>query len=216
MIKNSIALLFLLLLFGCGSTKLSNSWKSKSFQNITTKKIVVAAKHSDIEVRKSYETAIIKKLNDLGVNAIEAYKNFPDLEEKEERTQEEINQILETFSKKGIEGIIVTSLKNTITQNNVSDTERLDIPTAYQKKRFFTFNDYDDLRALPSLDILDFDDPTTKLESTTYILEALVYDITLEKNEQLIGVNIIEVIDPGSGKSMLNKFSKILTEQFKK
>ena len=216
MIKNSIVLLFLVLFIGCGSIKLSNSWKSKDFQNITSKKIVVIAKSPDVEIRKSYEAVITKKLNDLGISAVESYKHFPNLEEKEERTQEEINQILGSFSKEGIEGIILTSLKNTIYQNNTSDSEKLDVPTAYQRKSFFTFKNYADLRELPGLDDLDFDDPVTEMESITYILEALIYDITLEKNEQLVGVNIIEITNPGSGRGVLNKFSKVLSTQFKK
>ncbi len=210
-------LLFLLVCSACSSVKLMDSWKSENFQSSENQKILVAAKSPELAVRKSYETAIANQLKSQGITAVAIHQLFPDFKDKETPTEDEVITILNTFKAEGITSILVTSLKETITTKNDNTPQRAVIPTEYRNKSFFSFNSGDNVYDLPKLAPLGGGEvPKVVLTSTTYILEAITYDITQEKDNQLVHVSLVEVTDPNSGKKILNQFSKIVSNQFKK
>ncbi|KAA1244447.1 hypothetical protein [Aquimarina sp. RZ0] len=212
-----LVILLCIITWSCSSVKLIDSWESKDFQAVKSKKILIAAKSPDVEVRKSYEVSIANQLRNQGINAIEIHKTFPDFEEKEDPTEEEIAEITKQFKNDGITAILVTSLKNTINTRNDNTPKRVDIPAEYQKRYFFSFNAGDDIHMLPKLSALEGGDvPKVELTSTTYVLEAITYDLSQKKDKQLVNVCLVDVTDPNSGKKILNKFSKIVSDQFKK
>ncbi len=214
--KIALGLLILVLFSSCSSVKLMDSWKSADFQAVKSSKILIAAKSPDLEVRKSYEIAIANQLKNQGIDAVEMHKIFPDFEEKENPTEEEVAEIIKQFDAEGITSVLVTSLKNTIKTTNEDTPQRIDIPTAYQNRYFFSFNNSDDVHALPKLPSLESDDvPKVELTSTTYVLEAVTYDLTQEKKKQLMNVCLVDITDPSSAKKVLQKFSKIVASQFK-
>lgn len=206
-----------ILISSCSTIKLMDSWSSKDFQAIKKKKILVAAKNPDLKIRKTYEIAIANKLRNQGIDAIEIHKKFPDFEEKKTLTKEEETEIIQLFTNEGITGVMVASLKNTIETNNFETPKGADIPREYRDKYFFSYSKVDDISALPNLDSIDFDDPPeVAIKSTTYVLETVTYDLSLAKEKQLVNVCLIDVTDPDSGSQVLSKFSKIVSDQFKK
>ncbi|WP_298539052.1 hypothetical protein [uncultured Aquimarina sp.] len=203
--------------WSCSTIKLIDSWKSEDFQTVKSKKILVAAKSPNPTIQKSYEKAIASKLRGQQIDAIEMHKVFPSIEDKKERTAEEIEQILRMFKEKKIEALLITSLKKTIETNNSSKPERGKILMKDIKKGFFSIEDYDNLKDLPDLDKLDFDTSReSKTIATTYILESTTYDLALEKNQQLVNVCLLDVIDPNTSDQVLNAFVKVISDQFKK
>jgi len=101
------------ILSSCASMKLTKSWESNSFENTKKEKILVVSRATDLEIRKAFEQEIVSKLKAEGINAVAAYKAFPDLKDKKNRSEEEINQLLAMFKSKGINAILSTSLKDT-------------------------------------------------------------------------------------------------------
>ncbi len=210
------ALIIVWVCSACSSVKLLDSWKSQSFKSFAGQKILVAAKSPDLEVRKSYEIAIVNQLRKQGIKAIEIHKTFPSFEEKENPTDEEVSKIVKQFKEKGITAILITSLKSTIKTKSDNAPQLVDIPNQYQNKYLFSFNNSDDVHALPKLSALGTNDtPRVELTSTTYVLEAITYDLTQEKDKQLVNVCLVDVTDPDSGKKILERFSKIVSDQFK-
>ncbi|WP_298311307.1 hypothetical protein [uncultured Aquimarina sp.] len=203
--------------WSCSTIKLIDSWKSEDFQTVKSKKILVAAKSPNPTIQKSYEKAIASKLRGQQIDAIEMHKVFPSIEDKKERTAEEIEQILRMFKEKKIEALLITSLKKTIETNNSSKPERGKILMEDIRKGSFSIEDYDNLKDLPDLDKLDFDTSReSKTIATTYILESTTYDLALEKNQQLVNVCLLDVIDPNTSDQVLNAFVKVISDQFKK
>ncbi len=213
-----VSILCLALLFtSCGASEVIDSWKSDNFQNIKGNKILVIAKTPDPIVQKTYEKAIVSKLQGQHIDAIGMHRIFPDIEDKEQRTTEEVEQILRMFKDKKIEGLLITSLKQTIETNSSSKPERGKIQIENKRKGSFTIEAYDNLTDLPDLDKLDFDtSKDSKNIATTYILESITYDLTLEKDQQLVNVCLLDVVDPDAADQVLNAFVKMISDQFKK
>ncbi|GAA4275735.1 hypothetical protein [Aquimarina mytili] len=213
-----VSILCLALLFtSCGASEVIDSWKSDNFQNIKGNKILVIAKTPDPIVQKTYEKAIVSKLQGQHIDAIGMHRIFPDIEDKEQRTTEEVEQILRMFKDKKIEGLLITSLKQTIETNSSSKPERGKIQIENKRKGSFTIEAYDNLTDLPDLDKLDFDTSKgSKNIAITYILESITYDLTLEKDQQLVNVCLLDVVDPDAADQVLNAFVKMISDQFKK
>ncbi len=215
--KNITFFILLVSVFGCKTIKVEKDWQSDDFQQIKTKTILVAAKSQNIKTRKAYESAIAKNLEDNGIKAVLANEKFPNLQDKA-YTEAETKALIASFEKEGIQGILVTSLKNTMVRTNRNEQSKIeDIPFDYSRRGVFTFIGYNELKNLPPVDPQDYEKkPFTELESTVYVLEAMLYDISLEKDKQLISIQTVEVTDPTSGNQVLQKFSKLITKQFKK
>ncbi|WP_299212334.1 hypothetical protein [uncultured Aquimarina sp.] len=216
-LKHLLILLLGMITWNCSTIKLIDSWKSEDFQAVKSKRILVAAKSPDSAIQKSFEKAIVSKLKGQDIDAIEMHKVFPSIKDKEQRTTEEVQQILQMFKEKKIEGLLITSLKQTIETNSSSKPERGKIQLENKRKGTFTIEDYDNLKDLPDLDKLDFDTSVdSKTTSTTYILESITYDLALEKDRQLVNVCLLDVVDPDAADQVLNAFAKVISDQFKK
>ncbi len=193
-----MCLLFILL--SCSSTKLMDSWKAKSFDSLVNSKILVVSKSPESEVRKSYEIAIASKLRAQKINAIESHIQFPSL--KEANTSEEVAEVVKMFKGAGISGIILTSLKQTIETQNGNMATQTGIPSSYANKASFGPNS-----ASSNVPVVS--------TSKTYVLEALTYDLTLEKDKQLVNVCLVDVTDPDAPDKIQKAFAKIVADQFK-
>ncbi len=220
-----VTLLVVLVMFitNCASVKLANSWNSENFDTTKARKILVVARDNDMDVRTSYENAMVSKLKEEGVDVVAAYELFPDLKENKNRSQEEIDAIVKNFKSKGINAIILTALKDTkVEESQPQSNSNNYISTANIGKYGISFTDYYNVHSIEYISrglkpvYNDNQDLVTHLSSATYILEAVVYDLALAKKEQLVGVFEIEATDPSSGKQVLNKFATLISKQFKK
>ncbi|MGI9551842.1 MAG: hypothetical protein ACR2MT_11625 [Aurantibacter sp.] len=177
-----------------------DSWKSQSFGSLSNAKILVVSKSPDPDVRKSYELAIANRLRSQGFDAVESHIELPSLQDA--HTPQEIENTIQLFMESGITGIILTSLKQTIKTHNSNLSSQVGIPESYADKSSFGQN-------AGSLDAL----PTST--STTYVLEALIYNLALAENNQLVNVCLVDVTDPHSGDNIRKTFTKIIGDQFK-
>lgn len=214
------------MLSSCSSIKLTDSWKSENFDETKKAKILVVARATDIDVREAYEQEIVSKLKTNGIDAIEAYKKFPSLKENKNRSEEETSQIVKMFKEEGINAVLLTALKDTKVQKSTQDTTIDDyMSTGDIGKYGVSFTDYYDVNSIEYLsrNLRPVDNPnnpndfglTSELISTTYILETVFYNLTLDKKQQLVGVYVIEATDPNSAAQVLKDFTKIISKQFK-
>jgi len=212
--RRVLSFLLIVLFSSCSSIKLLDSWKSEDFKNLGEKKVLVAAKTPDLEIRKSYEKTIVKNLRKSGVNAIEMHVKFPNFSNKESRTKEENNQIVKQFLNEGINMVMVTSLKNKIETRNYSIPQSVEIPLEYKNKYVFESNTNDELlnnKTLSGKSKVELEN----IKMTTYVLESITYDLSLERKKQLVNVCLVDVENPKSGTQVLDKFCKIVSNQFK-
>ncbi len=216
-IKKTLTFVILVsILSSCASVKLTDNWKSNDFNLINTEKILVIAKSKDATISKSYEKEIATRLRSRGVAAIERHLKYPFLSDNSTQTKEEIENIVQQFKKDGINGIIVTSLKDVKVKTKIITEGGYDSYPTSTNKAFISFRAYNnDVNSLNTLPIPETPKTTTVLKSKTYFLEAVTYNLSLEGEKQLVGILQVDVTDPESATEVLKGFSKIVTKQFK-
>ncbi len=214
-IKIVFTITLLISLTSCTSIKLADNWKSADFSSVKEETILVIAKAKKDEIRKNYEAEIVKRLKGKGINAIELHKKYPELKTDKEKSPEETKQIVKMFQKDGINCIMITKLKDTKEEVKIITEGGNYYPTSTTHGKYnvtFNPNSYTDsyLSHRP-------DNPvkTTVLTTTTYFLEAITYNLALEKEKQLTSISLVTVKDPNSAEKVRVKFAKILAKQFK-
>lgn len=190
----------LILCCSCATTELADSWQSKDFDTLSNTKILVVSENPKMDVRKSYETAIAKKLRSRNLNAIESHIQFPLL--KEVKTPDEKANRTQMCKDAGIPGIILTSLKQTIETQNGTTFETIGVHEGYVDKKSFLSN--------PN----SLNEPFATT-SKTYVMETLTYNLALEEGEQLVSVFLVDITDPDSLDVLRKTFTKIIVNQFR-
>lgn len=213
-----IVLLIVATLSSCASVKVGDVWKSDNFNAVTTKQIIIVSKSQDETISEPYEKEIANRLRTKGVNAVERYIKYPSIGDHKLKTQEDIEAIENRFKADGISGIVVVALKDVKTKTKVMTEGGYAPYNDASSKSFISFRAYNDdyNNGIPTLGALETPETTTVWRSKTYFLEAVVYDLSLAENEQLVGVIQADVTDPENVEDVLKGFSKIIAKQFKK
>lgn len=189
----------LLLYWSCATSDLADSWKSENFDILSNSKILVVSENSEMDVRKSYEIAIANKLRDRNLDVVESHIQFPSL--KEANTSDEKANRTQIFKDAGIPGIILTSLKQTI------DTQNGTISKPISSLE----GDVDEKSSISKSNNLKKSSNTSK----TYVLEALMFNLALEEEEQLVGVFLVDITDPNSLDILRKTLTRIISNQFR-
>ncbi len=206
----------LLILSGCGGMKLSNSYKSDKFEAFRSKKMLVISRTPLKDVRKEYELEITKKLNNQGINAVASHEAFPDLKRVDNRTSEKIEEIIATFRQQGFETILLTSLKDVKEQEILQRQGGYNSLMEYYGNQYITLKGYyDDVNAPPRLPPLESPEEVTYRTETTYVLEAVMYNLVLEEEKRLLSITTAEITNPDSGKIVRKAFAKIVTNELR-
>ena len=212
-----VLLLSSVLIISCASVRQSDSWKSDAFDSVMSEKIVVVAKAKDAGVSKMYESKIATKLRAKGINAIERHVKYPSLKDNENQTQEEINSIVQQFKNDGINGILVTALKDVKVRKKIITNDGGISNFTPKEKSFISFRAYNfDANSQYKMETPEAPRDQTVLRSKTYFLEAVTYNLSLKDEKKLVGILQVDVTDPESANKVLEGFSKLVVKQFKK
>ncbi|RKN81385.1 hypothetical protein [Ulvibacterium marinum] len=205
-----------LFLTGCSGVKLANSYKSDSFETIQNQKVLVISRTPIEDVRKAYELEITRKLRARGVNAVASHIAFPDLKRIDNKTVDRIAKVIATFRKNGFDVVVLTSLKDVQEQEVMQKQGGYSSLMDYYGNHYVTLKGYyDDLNAPPRLPPREVPEETTYRTETTYVLEAVTYNLALEEEKRLVSVTTAEVTDPDSGPAVRKGFAKIVADQLK-
>ena len=205
-----------LILSGCSGMKLANSYKSDDFETLRNKKMLVIARTPIEDVRKAYEIDLVSKLKANGVNAVASHVAFPELKRVDNKTAERIADVIAMFRKEGFDILTLTSLK---------DVQELDVMrreggysslNEYYGNKYLTLRGYyDDVTAPPRLGPKEMDEEITYTTETTYVLEAVTYNLGLEEEKRLLSVSTAEITNPDTGKGVRKAFAKIVANELK-
>lgn len=206
----------LTLMNGCSSTKLANSYKSDDFETIRGKKVLVISRTPLEDIRRTYENQITKELKRKGIDAMASHIAFPSLERVTNKTTDKVANIIAMFRKEGYDILLLTSLKNIQEQEILRRESGYNSLPQYYGNEYLTLKGYyDDVNAPPKLPPLEQPPVTNIQKATTYILEAVTYNLTLEEDQRLLSVITTEVTNPDSGLSVRKGFGKIIASQLK-
>lgn len=213
-LKNIFKLsLIVVLLTSCSSVKVTDSWKDVKTSDIKDKNIMVVTQTSDEQIRRHFENDLVEELNKEGYNSKESYSMFIKSKTEEPLSDEELEQVKQDLKEKDIDVVIMTVLKDV---NEYTKTETTG-GTVYSINTFPTFyiGRYGRgfYRSYNTIYLNSEPTTTTVYNGKTYILETLVYDLSLPDTNQLLSVTTTVLDNPDNVKHTSKDFSKQIVKE---
>ena len=119
-----LLLLSTLFLMGCAATQWTSEYVSEEAENYTAAKVLVVGLSQDQELRKTYETAVVKALEDRSLDAVRSgdffEKNFVD----QHHTETELDSLEYQLLEAGFDVILLTKVIGEEEKVNTMDEVR--------------------------------------------------------------------------------------------
>lgn len=214
----------LFLIIGCGSNvKLKKSWQADDISLIKTEKVLIINKSKREGIRQRGEREIANALKEKGVDAVEAFVAFPYLSVNANRTEEEIEKVLQQFLDAGYESVMITKLKDplkevtTTTRITEEDKQKSETDEFFETSSYgkypltfgVYFNGTEVPNRTPGPDGLE---ETTDNYSEVFELETVTYHIK-PGQEKLLGSITIDISDPEDIMGTLEKYAELVAKQ---
>ncbi|MEH6535377.1 MAG: hypothetical protein V7719_03215 [Psychroserpens sp.] len=202
-----------ILLAGCSSVKVTDSWKDVKTSQIENKNIMVLTESESTIIRTTFERDIVEQLSKKGYKSLESYKMFPVIKSDKTLTDEQLRVFKEELTSSGIDVVIMTVLKDvneytqTLTQAGTIYYQNT-YPTLYFNSRHGGF-----YRSYKTIYVNVEPKTTTSYTSKDYVLETLVYDLTQQENNQLSSVITTVIDNPKDLEKTSEDFSKKLIKE---
>ncbi|WP_298900243.1 hypothetical protein [uncultured Psychroserpens sp.] len=202
-----------ILLVGCSSVKVTDSWKDVRTSNIENKNILIVTESNNQVIRTTFEKDIVEQLSKKGYKSLESFKMFPFLNSNDTLTDEQLRDIKKELSNSGINIVVKTVLKD-INEYSKTYTEG---GTVYYQNTYPTyyFDGYHRrlYRSYRTIYLNVEPETTTTYTSKEYILETSIYDLTQPEHQQLSSVITSVVDNPKDIEKTSKDFSKKLVKE---
>lgn len=206
----SVLVFFGLALFiaSCGpSVTVTDSWKAPDIAESKTDDFVVMARVDDVVGRQRFEQEIVKQLKSRGVDAVESYKRYPELNLNLKMTPDQIDELEKQLSKDGINGIVLTVIKDTKTEIKTTSS-------GYSGGHYPYFGGYYGSYYSPYGYGGGYVSSSSRTyESEIYKLETVVFDLD-RKGDQMVAVISVNITDPKTASEAAPKYAEKLAKQF--
>lgn len=214
--KKILILLLLGVTMACGtSVKVTDSWKADDIDEARDERYLVIARVDDVAGRQEFETEIATRLRAGGVEAIESYKQYPSLNILMQLSEEEIERWIGSIMNEGINGIVLTVIKDSKTEQRTTSSG-IGVGVGYYPGHYGYFGDYFGSVYSPyGYRGVYIPASQRTYTSETYKLETVAYDLERERNQQLIAVVSVDITDPKSAVEVAEKYADKVFAQFK-
>jgi len=195
-------------LFSCSTVKVSDTWKDIDSTDVKNKNVLVISSAEKRSVRERFEKDLVDELNNKGYNATESFAKYPDLKPVEESDAAALKKLGNSLVTDGYEVVVLTVLRDIeeYTKTVTSSTSyTVNTFPVYHHRRGYYRSFY---RGFGTIYGVGAPYETTTSTNKKYILETLVYDLTLPENEQLLTIITSEVDNPETLGTTSNDFSK--------
>lgn len=210
-----VSLAGIFLINSCSSVKVLNSWKSDSVSSVDDNNIIVIARTDNNQVRIAFENEITNQLRAKGMKATSSFTKFPKLNPDEKVTEEKQNMIISLLQDKGFNGVVLTVIKDlqesskTVTEGGYYAGGNYG---AYYPIYFGGFNGYYyNHRSYSTYGNYVPSSSTTKT-SKIYILETVIYDLTVKDKAQLVAVVTSKIDNPKDVDKTAKEYVKAITK----
>lgn len=215
---STVAWGLILLLYSCGaSVKVTDAWKADDIDESKSDKFVVMTRVDDMVTRQRFESEITNQLKALGVDAVESFKSNPNLNLNQKMSQAEIDVVEKAFLDKGINGIILTVVKDK-TEKLVTSTSGGYVAGGYYPSAYMGYGAFDGYYGSyysPYGMGGTYIPPSSRTyTSETYKLETVIYDLNREHDRQLMAVVSVDITDPTSASKVAPAYAKKVIQQF--
>ena len=198
-----------LIIVSCGpSVTVTDSWKAPDISESKSDHFLVMARVDDVVGRQRFEQEIVKQLKARGVDAVESYKKFPELNLNLKMTPAQIDGLVAEFSEEGINAIVLTVIKDMKTEIKTTSSG------GYSGGYYGGFNGYYGSYYSPYGYGGSYVPSSSRTyESDIYKLESVVFDLD-RPGDQMVAVISVNITDPKSASEVAPKFAEKLAKQF--
>ncbi|NQX77185.1 hypothetical protein [Gilvibacter sp.] len=214
-LKNLIVLPILaLLISGCSSTKVLESWKATDAGDVKSKNFLVIARTDNPTVRKAFEDAMLRELRNNKMKGMVSYDFMEDLKPNKQLSEAEIEAAKQMIRDKGFEAVVITVLKDKKQTVNIKKEGGYYAGATYSSSidpYLYTFyNYYNHPNSAPTVRYSgNYVEPSINEErSVTYVVETLVFDLEKPAKQQLIGQVTSSLQDPDSAADVANGYAR--------
>lgn len=199
-----------ILTLSCGpSVNVVDSWKSPDILETKSDHFLVMARVDDMVGRQRFEQEIANRLREGGMDAVESYKKYPNLDLNLKMDPAQIDELESKLSKDGINGIVLTVIKDMKTEINTTTTG------GYQGGYYPHFGGYYGAYYSPYGYGGGYSSASSRTyESDIYKLETVVFDLD-RTGDQMVAVISVNITNPKSASEVAPKYSEQLAKQFK-
>lgn len=187
-----------ILLMGCSSTELVDSWKNPEIVIFDASKVLVVGMTSNLKGQENFETKMKRQFTKRGVEAMRSIDLFDVGFTDSERSEEELDDVEQSLLDKDFDAILFTKIlgsedKQTF-RKNMAD---LDSYYGTFKEDYISHQDI-------------YYDENYYDEYKVYRAETSLYCICVGKERQLIWRGIIDITDPSNIKNTVDDYVKLL------
>ena len=187
-----------LLLIGCSSTELVDSWKNPEIVIFDASKVLVVGMTSNLKGQEDFETKMKRQFTKRGVEAMRSIDLFDVGFTDSERSEEELDDVEQSLLDKDFDAILFTKILGTedkqTFRKNMAD---LDSYYGTFKEDYISHQDI-------------YYDENYYDEYKVYRAETSLYCICVGKERQLIWRGIIDITDPSNIKNTVDDYIKLL------
>jgi len=183
-------ILLLFALSACAGTKLSSTNMNREFEGKYLSSVMVVGISKNAKNKKIFEDAFVTQFKNNGVKALSGSSLFSP------STKIDRDLIKKTAMSKGIESVLVTSLKEI-----KKETEQIKVPITGSGGRAGIY--------IPGE---RYDSPTLEVAETRVIFESRLYEV---KTEKMIWSANSEVFDPKSVEETVKALSKTILDNLR-
>ena len=217
-IRFTLIILILTIFMSCGtSVKVTDSWEADDIQDSKDDNYLVIARVDDMPGRQQFEQEIASRLREGGMSAIESYKKYPSLNILLQLDEQQIEQWIESIRNEGINGIVLTVIKDEKQETRTSSSGVYVgagyYPSIYDGYGYFGdyYGSYFSPYGYHGAYI-----PASQRTYTSdiYYLETVAYDLKRDKGQQLIAVVSVNITDPDSAATVAEKYAEKIFAAF--
>ncbi|RDY58676.1 hypothetical protein [Flagellimonas nanhaiensis] len=193
-----ISILFLLLM-SCSSTKLVSTWKNPEIVLFDAYKVLVVGMAQDENVRVDFETRLVQKFSDNGVEAMRSIDLFDVEFTSSEKSEDELTEVEQQLLDKGFDAILFTKVVGT--ENRRTFRERMNNIDAMFTRFSSDYLEHQDI----------YYDPGYYETFNLYHVETSLYCICVGKERELIWRGNLEVMEPANMDKAIDTYLKLIT-----
>lgn len=182
--KKGVVILFILMLFSCSSTRISESWRNPEYIDYQPSKVLILGITPNLTARKIYEEKLKSEFVDKGIIASEGANILRTSFTNLKQTEAAIEAQIDTLVKQGYDAILISAVKGY--ENKITYRGEL----LRNDMSFRRFGPYYYLNQ----DVY-FDDEIFQ-EYKVYHIEISLYDLTNKTEKSLVWVASYDIIDP--------------------
>ncbi len=210
-------------LASCSTVNVTDAWKDSRIQNIDGGKVLIMFRSKDDVARQRFEKDMAAQLKKKGTKfeVVPSYVNFPDAYPDEKHSPNEIRQIRERIKKKGIDIAVITTVKSI--NESVITSVNMDPGAYYGYGGYGGYGYYSGryrrgyYHGINMSYVGSMNSTAITTTEKEFVVETVLYDLSLPEGEQLLAVVTSLVDNPKSLVTTSDDFAKAVVKQlFKK